>query len=244
MIAEVIINTIAKELNKTFDYLIPENLSEQIKVGTRVFVPFGETKVVEGFVITIKQESKFATKEILKIEDNILSEKNIVLAKIMSKRYFCNISDSINLMLPPGDTTKNLTKRIKDKTANFVFLNKKQAEIENDIKLKKIRNEKQKRVLEFLLKNDGTHIQDLETLTDVDKRIINIIEKKGYIELREEKIERNPFSGRNVKRDSPLSLTAEQKQAYDEIKDSNYKEFLIYGVTGSRKNGNIFAINW
>ena len=42
----------------------------------------------------------------------------------MARRYFCNISDCIKLMLPPGTSTKVLENRIKDKTLNFVYLKK------------------------------------------------------------------------------------------------------------------------
>ena len=123
MIAEVIIHTNAKELNKTYDYIIPDSIKKEIRIGSRVFIPFGNKKIEEGFVINIKENSKFANKEIIKIEDNILTKQNIELAKIMSKRYFCNISDCIRLMLPPGNITKNLENRVKEKTANFVYLN-------------------------------------------------------------------------------------------------------------------------
>ena len=44
MVAEVIINSIAKELNRSFDYIIPEKLKLEVKIGTRVFVPFGAIK--------------------------------------------------------------------------------------------------------------------------------------------------------------------------------------------------------
>ena len=107
MVAEVIINTIAKELNKTYDYIIPDSILNQIKIGSRVFVPFGRAKQKEGFVIGIKKESEFANIEITKLEDNILTKENVELAKLMSRRYFCNISDCIKLMLPPGATSTN-----------------------------------------------------------------------------------------------------------------------------------------
>ena len=236
MIAEVIINTIAKELNKTYDYIIPDAILKDIKIGSRVFVPFGRTKQEEGFVINIKKESEFANKEITKLEDNILTEENINLAKIMSKRYFCNISDCIRLMLPPGNTTKNMQNRVKDKTANFVYLKKEIEEIEFDIEEKIIKSEKQKRILAFLFENEGIHIQDLELLTDTTRSIIKTLEKNGYIEIVEQKVERNPFINKNTKQDKSLKLTNEQQFAYDKINNSNYKEFLIYGVTGSRKN--------
>ena len=243
MIAEVIINTIAKELNKTYDYIIPDSILKDIKIGSRVFVPFGRTKQEEGFVIDIKKESEFANKEIIKLEDNILTEENINLAKIMAKRYFCNISDSIRLMLPPGNTTKNVQNRVKDKTANFVYLKKDIEEIEFDIEEGIIKSEKQKRVLTFLFENEGIHILDLELLADTTRSIIKTLEKNGYIEIIEEKVERNPFVNKNIKSDKSLKLTDEQQLAYDKISKSDYKEFLIYGVTGSRKNRSVFAID-
>lgn len=234
MIAEVIINTIAKELNKTYDYIIPDSILKDIKIGSRVFVPFGKTKQEEGFVIGIKDNSEFANKEITKLEDNILSKDNIELAKIMSKRYFCNISDCIRLMLPPGNTTKNIKNRIKDKTANFVYLKKEIEEIEFDIEEGIIKSEKQKRLLTFLFENEGIHISDLEVLTDTSRSIIKTLEKNGYIGIVEEKVNRNPFAHKEINRDNPLKLTHEQQMAYDKISKENYKEFLIYGVTGSR----------
>lgn len=236
MIAEVIINTIAKELNKTYDYIIPDLILENVKIGSRVFVPFGKTKIKEGFVIEIKEKSEFANKEIIKVEDSILTKENVELAKLMAKRYFCNISDCIRLMLPPGKTSENLSNRIKDKTANFVYLKKDREEIETDIEESNIKSDKQKRVLSFLLENEGIHILDLEILADTSRNIIKTLEKNGYIEIVEEKIERNPFLNKDIKRDKPLKLTEEQQLAYSKIEKSNYREFLIYGVTGSRKN--------
>lgn len=243
MIAEIIINTIAKELNRTYDYIIPEPILKQVKIGSRVFVPFGRKKLEEGYVIGIKQESKFANKEIIKVEDNLLSEDNIKLAKLMSKRYFCNISDCIRLMLPPGNTSKDFNNRIKEKTGNFVYLKREINEIELDIENKKIKSEKQIRILRFLYENEGIHILDLELITETSKSIINTLKKNQYIEIIEKPIERNPFIHKNIKNDKPLQLTNEQQNAYDLISNSTYKEFLIYGVTGSRKNRSVFTIN-
>ena len=69
MIAEIIINSNAKALNKTFDYIVPKDIENIIKLGNRVFVPFGRgNKEEEGYVIGFKDESEFANKEIAKIE--------------------------------------------------------------------------------------------------------------------------------------------------------------------------------
>lgn len=235
MIAEVIINRKAISLNKILDYIIPKSLEENVKVGSRVIVPLINKKE-EAFVIGIKEFSSFANKEIISLEDNILTSKEIGFAKLMARRYFCNISECIKLMLPPGDRTKNLDARIKEKTAKFIYLNKEKEDIEFEIEVGNIKGKKQIEILEFLIENDGIHILDLEDLLKTTRATINKLNQAGYIEIVEKKIERNPFKNRTNKKDKPLHLTDEQKNAFEIISKSNYKEFLIYGVTGSRKN--------
>lgn len=96
MIAEVVINRTAKKLNRTFDYKIPENLKDLIFIGSKVLVPFGgKQKLEEGFVLNIKDKSEFEVKEIQDVENN-LTDIQLKLAKWMSKRYFCNLSECIN----------------------------------------------------------------------------------------------------------------------------------------------------
>ena len=236
MVAEVIINRLAKDLNRSFDYLVPNDMQNSIKVGARVFVPFGAKNIsTEAFVISLKEKSAFANKEILKIEDFPLTEENVNLAKLMSRRYFCNISECIKLMLPPGEKTTNLDNRIKDKTANFVYLKKDEDEIELDIEVGKVKNAKHIKVLRFLEENDGIYKADLEVLMEISSSVLKTLEKNGYIEIIEQKIERNPFKDRVIKKDNPLQLTKEQQEAFNKISNSKFNEFLLYGVTGSGK---------
>ena len=244
MVAEIIVNSTAKALNREFHYLIPKELENIIKIGDRVSVPFGNKSLEEGFVIGIIDSSPYATKEIKSIQSG-LNNENIKLAKLMARRYFCNISDCIKLMLPPGTLTKRTENRVKVKKGNFVYLKKDKKEIENDIENNIIKSSKQIRILNFLIENNGTHISDLQTLTDTTRAIIKGLEKKDYVEIIEERIERNPFENKRIKRDKPYKLTEEQKEAYDKVKEAidgkKHDEFLLYGVTGSRKNRNIHA---
>ena len=102
MIAQVVINSNVKQLNKKFDYIIPKELEDQVVVGATVLVPFGNSKTLkEAFVIDIKESSEFAVKEIAKVENNYLTEEKINLAHLMARRYFCNYADCIKLMMPP-----------------------------------------------------------------------------------------------------------------------------------------------
>ena len=140
--AEVIINSNARALNRIFDYIVPMDFEEKIKVGTRVFVPFGNNKKLEdGFVINIKATSEFANKEIAKIsEEQSLTENNIILAKLMARKYFCNISECIKLMQTPGTRTKNINNRIQDKKIKVVYLKKDIEEINFEIESGKIKS--------------------------------------------------------------------------------------------------------
>ena len=247
MYAEVIINSNAKALNRIFDYIVPEFMEETIKIGARVFVPFGKGKKLEdGFIINLKEESEIAQnediklKEIAKIEiKESLTEENIVLAKLMARKYFCNISDCIKLMLPPGTGGKELANRAKEKVGNFVFLKKDIDEINLDIENGKIKSDKHIRVLKFLMENDGVYISDLEILTDVNRSVFKTIEKNGYIEIVEKQIERNPFVNKNIERDEPRVLNEEQKRCFDgicfSIENNEFSKNLIYGITGSGK---------
>lgn len=119
MFAEVIINSNARALNRIFDYIVPKELEEEMKIGARVVVPFGRgTKCEDGFVINLKEKSEFAGKEICQVDKNeSLTEENMILAKLMARKYFCNISDCIKLMLPPGTGGKKMETEQKKRQA-------------------------------------------------------------------------------------------------------------------------------
>ena len=224
MIAEVIIDRAAKRLNRTFDYNIPQELEDLVVVGSTVLVPFGNTKKLEeAYVIGIKQKSEYQVKDIVKVNLN-LTENQIRLAKWMSKKYFCNVSECIKLMLQPGTKRKN---EVKDKKINTIYFKKEIEEIEFEIHSGKIKSEKQKRASE------------VEAFTDCTKAILKTLEKNGYIEFIEQKIERNPLENKHIEKTTKLELTQEQQIAFEKIdqavQENRYEEFLLYGVTGSGK---------
>ena len=239
MIAEVVINRSAKRLNRTFDYNIPKGLEELVMIGSTVLVPFGKTSnLEEGYVIGIKENTTYEVKNIVKIKHN-LTEKQIELATWMAKRYFCNISDCIKQMLTPGTKNKKAENQVQDKTINVVYLKKEIDEIQFDIEIGKIKSEKQKKVLQFLKNNEGSTISEIETFTGGTRAIIKTLEKNGYIEIIEKKIERNPLANKKVEKTENLKLTEEQQIAFDKINqnilNNKYEEYLLYGVTGSGK---------
>ena len=239
MFAEIILNNNAKALNKIFDYEVPIEFEKKVHIGTRVFVPFGKSKTFEdGFIVKLKEISDYANKPIASVQEDYLDETKIELAKLMAQKYFCNLSECIKLMLPPGTASKKLDSRIKEKLGNFVYLAKEIDELEILIENKVIKSEKQIKIIRFLKENDGMYSPDLEAILEVGHGILKTLEKNGYIEYRQEEIKRNPFINKNVKTDKKKKLNEEQLPCYESIKkdidSNNHSINLIFGITGSR----------
>ncbi len=244
MIAEIIINRSAKKLNRTFDYNIPQELEELVMIGSTVLVPFGKTakgkeaNLEEGYVVNIKEKTTYEVKDIVQIKHN-LTESQIELAKWMANRYFCNVSDCIKQMLTPGTKGKQQNNKVQDKKIQVVYLKKEIEEIEFEISENIIKSEKQKKILQFLKNNEGATVPEIEMFTSGTRAIVKTLEKNGYIEIVEKKVERNPLENKNLEKTENLKLTQEQQNTFDQITNKmeikQYEEFLIHGVTGSGK---------
>lgn len=240
MIAEIIIDSNVKTLNKTFDYNIPKEMESNISIGSRVLIPFGKRKrLEEGFVTNIKESTEYEVKDIAKIELQSLTTEKILLSKWMAKKYFSNISECMNLMLKPGTTTKNFANRAKNKTGIFVSLALEKEKIQEYILNNKIKSEKQIRILNYLIENDKTMQPELIEKTETSRAIIKTLEKNGLLKLQEEKVIRNPLKNKNIKQTNKLKFTEEQEEAYTKVSNAiekqEYKKYLLYGVTGSGK---------
>ena len=62
-VAQVAIQSPLPQLDRLFDYSIPQTLESVIQPGVRVRVKFGRsTALIDGFVISISEESDFAGK--------------------------------------------------------------------------------------------------------------------------------------------------------------------------------------
>ena len=229
MVVEVIINRSAKKLNRTFDYNVPKEFEELILIGSKVLVPFGRSKKLEeAYVVSIKETSTYKIKDIAEVKNN-LNSYQIELAKWIAKKYFCNLSDAIKLMLAPG--TKNKKNIAHEKKINCVYLKKDEETIKFEIETQILKSEKQKKVLQFVQDNPACTIPEIEMFTGYSRGI--------YIEICEKKIERNPLTHKKIEKTQKLELTEEQKNAYNLIANSmqqnKHEQFLLYGVTGSGK---------
>ena len=103
MFAKVVVDMKNDHIDDCYDYSIPNNLSEFIKVGTRVLVSFGFQDLL-GYVIEITEESKFENnckpiKAVLDFEQELTLEQ-VELAKYICKQYHVNLVNVLELMIP------------------------------------------------------------------------------------------------------------------------------------------------
>jgi len=138
MIASVIVDVKAKNVNRPFSYLIPEKLIAVIEKGMRVKVPFGHREVL-GYVVDIKEKNteNIALKEISDTLDIVpaLTEELLALAYTMSRETSSFLVNCLQVMLPPAIKAKYIKKLVKlkaDPSIDHLFGN--MQEINYDIK--------------------------------------------------------------------------------------------------------------
>ncbi|HOV70420.1 MAG TPA: primosomal protein N', partial [Clostridia bacterium] len=78
-IAEVIVDISHSDIDRVFDYIIPDGL--HVSLGDRVRVPFGKNRYSEGYIIRIKDESDVPAGR-LKAVDKKLDEIPVITCEL------------------------------------------------------------------------------------------------------------------------------------------------------------------
>ena len=226
MLASVVIEYSVKSLNKVFDYIIPDNIKNVLKVGHKVIIPFASSKV-EGFVLNIHNniDNTLTYKEIICIQDEefYLDDELLSVGKYMSETLFCNLISCYQAMLPKA-LKASIKTNINKKYEIKVFLNK-----EVDVDKYILEHKRNKREIEIINILKDKEVLKKEINSTSLKRLIDnniVCEKKYEINREVSFIEEEK---RNIK------LTTEQEYAVNEILNSKDIKYLLYGVTGSGK---------
>ena len=214
-------------LEKTFTYLVPDSLKEDIKVGMRVEVPFGK-QLLEAFVMEISNDicDTSNLKEIVRLVDTypVLNNELISLGKFIKNTTLSSLMASYQVMLPKSLKAKN--------KVNMQIKKEKYIKLNNDISLEDYKfNESQVKIINILKKGEQVNKKDLDLIskssvnTLINKQVLIVIEKEVY----------RYNLGTNEKQD--FTLNEKQQEVFEKIKRSLEKEevFLLRGVTGSGK---------
>ncbi len=222
MIAEVIVDVTASEVDRIFDYLCDETVA----VGSRVRAPFGG-KVLPGFVMRIKETSNYPLEKLKKVipyEDELpaLNEECLALAKKLAARYRVPQALTLRLFLP----AEMRTGRVRERIRNYAELI---TPLEECKLVKSAKN--QIGAAEYLAKNGKT---DCAYLNAAFPAGAAALERKGYVRITKEQILRDPYKDIPSERTERV-LTPDQRRAVDTVERDERTVQLLHGVTGSGK---------
>lgn len=105
LVARVVIDSPLPQLDRVFDYLVPNEMAASINRGSRVLVQFGRGRsLTEGFVVDLVDESDYSGKlsEIEKLVSEMpaLTADIYKLARAVADRQVVAISDVLKLAVP------------------------------------------------------------------------------------------------------------------------------------------------
>lgn len=218
----------AKAVDQTFFYHVPKLLENNIKIGVRVRIPFGNM-ILDGFVLGISDNSSYNNskiKDIINVIDDepVLNKEMLLLGKYMSDNLLASLSSCYQVMLPKA-LKAEVKSNIKIKYDRYLHRIKSIEEIDRYID-----NCKYESQINLLCK-----LKEGDILITKMSSSINTIIKYGFASIIYEECKRYKYDGiSNYKR---VNLTDKQRLVSDTIISSFGKSdtFLLYGVTGSGK---------
>lgn len=223
MIIGVLVELSNKNIDRVFDYSVPDCFLDKIKLGIRVKVPFGKMEL-EGFVVEIKGSSDIEVKDILDVIDDeaILNSELLELGKKMQEDTLSTLISCYQIMLPKALKAKN-GQVINKKFDTYYYLNK-------DIVCYGKLSTSQEKIINLCMEKEYVLRKEL---VDISLSSLNTLIKKNI--LLEKKLEHYRLSY-NEKIEPKKELTNDQRSVVDEVLvNTGYFPYLLFGVTGSGK---------
>lgn len=215
----VLVELSNKNIDKVFTYSVPEYLSNKIKLGIRVVVPFGR-QTLEGFVVSLVDKVDYETKDIIEVvdDDEVLNEELLELGKIMQEKTLSTLISCYQVMLPKALKAKNGTV-INKKYDTFYKLG---------IIPEKL-NDKQRKIISMF---DKCEVVLKSELDKVSSSSVKTLEKNGGLV----KVKLEHYRHSNLEKvEEKKKLTPDQNKVLNEFLESSDRVFLLHGVTGSGK---------
>ena len=226
-IAEVIVDIATSSTDKIFDY----NLIDNVTVGSRVMVPFGNRKI-EGYVINIKDFSNYPEdkiKNILYPIDDFVAINNEMLNLMwyMQRNYHIRLVDGLRLFIP----AEMRAGKVKSKYKKIIYLN---CDFETAITKIKKNATSQKDILIYL--NNFGKAEYTQICNKFNNSAVNKLLDEKLIKCKSVENKRQPYTFIKDKKVESFTLKESQRSAVEKILSAKtFKTFLLHGVTGSGK---------
>lgn len=248
--ANVIVDISHEKLDKTFQYIVPEPLAQELSEGMRVAVPFGRRRI-HGYVVALADTPEYDAaklKPILAIEKGAVSIESelIALAAWMHKSCGGTMNQALKTVLPV-----KRKERQKEKKQARLRVTQKEAQ---SLYAECVRRHysAQAKLLAQLLECPVQPFLHLTKDLGISAATIRGMEEKGILTIERERYYRNPVSdiaGKDdQRREENDSLSVKSgsiqlnpcqrdivRQVTEEFDAGRQHTYLLYGVTGSGK---------
>ena len=237
-VASVLIDGATDDL--VFDYLLPEAIAAAAAVGCRVRVPLRNRKAI-GTVVRVGEPpedvdfSRLKPVDALIDADPILTPPLLELAGWMTDYYLAPRETALRAMIPQAARGEKKA----EKTQKAVFL--KAPPDEPEMEALQRRAPRQADIIAHLRLQPGQQglLADLTGSSGFNRASISALEKAGFVEVRDQLMERDPYANETFLESRALTLNPEQQIAFEAIcaatEAGNPRPFLLHGVTGSGK---------
>ena len=222
MFAKIVVDVVNNNLDKLFDYSIPQNAQTDYVVGMRVLVPFGG-RMVDGYIMQITDTcdlDKKLVKDIIKplCDEPIITEECLSLIYFLKKSNHLRLIDAIHLVVPA--TVRKNTKGLLE---TYLTL--------NDTSFVPSKNAKKQIELIEYLKSNNTVSKSVLTKMFGTSAVNTLIQKEV---LAKTSIRKNRLQHTSTKIAAENKLTINQQKVVDAVCDSA-NLYLLHGVTGAGK---------
>ena len=234
--ANVIVDISHEKLDKTFQYLIPQELADEVRVGVLVDIPFGKRSIT-GYVVELTDEAEFDVsrlKPIIGVKKGSvpIESQLIALAGWMRKNYGGTMNQALKTVIPIKHKTKAIERKI------LKLLIDKEEAIHTLAKYEDKHFTAKAKLLRELMKAGELEQTLVTQKLNVPTSTIKALERDHILEIYITKEYRNPVNHLESK-GYHLTLNEKQQAVVDrittDIEAGQNKTYLLKGVTGSGK---------
>lgn len=234
--ANIIVDISLEKLDKTFQYLVPEEFLGKLMPGMQVTVPFGK-RTITGYVIELTDEPEFDVEKIKPIfsinTDSVVIEAQLIaLAAWIRRNYGATMNQALKTVLP----VKQKKKAVVHRTVSLLCS---EEEALRHLSFFEEKHQKARaRLLRELVCQKELDYSGVTKKLNVSPSVIRALSEKGILKIEEQHSYRNPVSNLTSK-GYELILNGQQQAAVDQIMHNMQagrpKTYLLKGVTGSGK---------
>ncbi len=232
--ANIIVDISHEKLDKSFQYIIPAGMENEIHAGVLVNIPFGKgNKVITGYVIEVTNKPEFDVSKIKSIIEVApksvpIEAKLIGLASFIKKNYGSTMNQALKTVIPVKIQTKQIEKR---KISLKIFGEELNEYIE---KFEKRNAVARLRLIYELISQSELSYELVVNKLNISSKTIKELQEFGIIEVISETIYRNPVKNLSMG-GYDIELNEQQQKVVEDIEKSEKVTHLIHGITGSGK---------